>query len=72
MDLPHTAPAFDAAAAQWAAGYLHAALQLALVRELDEAAVAENLPDWPDAVTPAAAYAVDLTFRYLPDQLRLA
>ena len=72
LELPHVAPAFDAAAARWAAQYLYHTIQLALVRELDEAVVHKCLADFSGEATPEAIYAVDLTFRYLPDLLRLA
>ena len=70
--LPYTAPAFEAPAAWWAATYLYHAVQLALVRELDETVVHEQLQDFSGDSTPEVIYAVDLTFRHLPDLLRLA
>ena len=72
LELPHVAPAFDAPAALWAAEYLYRTIQLTLLRELDETVVAQCLADFPDEATPAAIYSIDLTFRYLPDLLRLA
>jgi hypothetical protein len=72
LELPHTAPAFAPEAAQWAAQYLYHTLQLALVRELDETVVHDCLRDFDGLMTPEAVYSVDLTFRYLPDLLRLA
>lgn len=71
-ELPHKAPAFDAPAALWAAAYLYQAVKLALVRELDETVVHEQLPDFSGDRTPAAIYSADLTLRHLPDLLRLA
>ncbi|MGI4737489.1 MAG: hypothetical protein ACRYG7_20170 [Janthinobacterium lividum] len=72
LHLPHTAPDFDAAAARWAAHYLYYAALLTFVRELDETVIIHYLPSFPAEMTPAASYSVDLTFRYLPDFLRLA
>jgi hypothetical protein len=72
LDLPHTAPAFEAAAALWAAQYLYHTGVLAVVRELDEAAIATHLPDFGGEATPAASYSADLSLRYLPDLLQLA
>jgi hypothetical protein len=72
LDLPHTAPAFDAPAALWAAHYLYYTAVLAVVRELNEAAIATHLPEFEGEVTPAAIYSADLTLRYLPDLLLLA
>jgi hypothetical protein len=72
LDLPHTAPAFEAAAALWAAQYLYHAAVLAVVRELDEQAIATYLPAYKGEATPAAHYSADLSLRYLPDLLQLA
>lgn len=72
LDLPHQAPDFEPAAALWAAQYLYFTVQLTLVRELDEAVMAERLPDYPHEPTPAALYSADLLLRYLPDLLGLA
>ncbi|MGI4874110.1 MAG: hypothetical protein ACRYFX_23365 [Janthinobacterium lividum] len=70
--LPGTAPAFEPEAAQWAAVFLYRTMQLAFLRDYDEAAVTGHLADWPGPVTPETSYAVDLTFRYLPALLGLA
>jgi hypothetical protein len=72
LNLPHTAPAFELAAALWAAQHLYYAAVLAVVRELDEAAIATHLPEFGGATTPAASYSADLSLRYLPDLLQLA
>lgn len=72
LALPGPAPAFDGAAALWAAAYLCHSLTLALVRELDEAVVDEQLRDFAGAVTAEVVYSVDLSFRHLPDLLGLA
>ncbi|RTQ48802.1 hypothetical protein EJV47_14445 [Hymenobacter gummosus] len=72
LHLPHQAPAFEPAAALWAAEYLYFTVQLTLVRELDAAVVAERLPDYPGELTPAALYSADLLLRYLPNLLSLA
>jgi len=72
VDLPHAAPAFEAGAAQWAAQFLYRTVQLILVRELDETAISEQLNDYPGLITSEVMYSIDLSFRYLPDLLRLA
>jgi hypothetical protein len=72
LDLPRTAPVFEAAAALWAAQYLYYAAVLAVVRELDEAAIAAHLPEFGGQASPAASYSADLSLRYLPDLLQLA
>ena len=71
-EIPHTAPAFNAPAALWSAAYLYHTVKLALVRELDETVVHEQLQDFSGDMTPEAIYSADLTFRHLPDLLRLA
>jgi len=68
----HQAPAFEPAAASWAAAALYRAMQLTFLRDYDAVAVAAHLADWPTTVTPAASYSVDLTFRYLPALLAQA
>jgi hypothetical protein len=72
LELPQVAPDFDAAAARWAAQFLYHTVQLALLRELDEAVIGQCLTDFTGEITPEAVYSADLTFRYLPDLLRLA
>ena len=71
-EMPHTAPVFNAPAALWSAAYLYDTVKLALVRELDETVVHEQLQDFSGDMTPEAIYSADLTFRHLPDLLRLA
>lgn len=70
--LAHQAPPFEPAAAQWAARCLYRTAQLAFLREYDADAVAAHLADWPGEASPAASYAVDLSFRHLPALLDLA
>lgn len=72
LELPHVAPAFDASSALWAAQFLYHTAQLALLREFDEAVIGQCLPDFAGESIPEVIYSADLTFRYLPDLLRLA
>lgn len=72
LNLPHTAPTFEAPAALWAAQCLYYTAVLAVVRELDEAAITTYLPDYEGDATAAAHYSADLSLRYLPDLLQLA
>lgn len=72
MHLPHTAPTFHPEAALWAAQVLYRAVQLTLLRDLDDTAVQANLLDFPDPINPAVVYSADLILRYLPDLLYLA
>lgn len=68
---PAPVPAFEAEAALWAARYLYRAVQLTVVRELDDTAVRVWLRQFPGPATPEAHYSVDLLLRHLPDLLRL-
>jgi hypothetical protein len=72
MELPGSAPAFDAAAAVWAAGYLYRAVQLVMLRNLGEDAVRQLLTPYPGEQSAAAMYSADLCLRYLRDVLELA
>ena len=72
LHLPHQAPPFEPAAAQWAAECLYRTAQLAFLRDYDADAVVAHLADWPGEASPAASYAVDLVFRHLPALLDLA
>jgi hypothetical protein len=70
LEYPHSAPAFDAAAALWAAKTMNMAAQLLLYRE--------NKPENLDCLFPAfdretdngAVLSADLCLRFLPDTLR--
>jgi hypothetical protein len=72
LDMPGAAPAFLPEAALWGARYFYHAVQLAVLRDLGEEVVRKYLQDYPGPRTAEAVYSVDLTFRYLPDLLRLA
>jgi hypothetical protein len=72
LNMPGTAPAFDAAAALWAANYLYRAIQLTMLRNLDEDAVRGLLTPFQGQVTSEAVYSADLSLRYLPALLDLA
>ena len=71
-ELTGTVPAFDAAAAIWAAGFLYRAVQLVMLRNLGEEAVNRLLTPYNGVVSPEAILSVDLSFRYLPNLLGLA
>lgn len=72
LEMPGAAPAFLPEAALWGARYFYHAVQLAVLRDLGEEVVRQYLQDYPGPRTPEAVYSADLTFRYLPDLLRLA
>lgn len=72
LDMPGTAPAFDAGAGLWAAQYVYRAIQLVMLRNLGTEAIAEHLASYEGEATPPVIYSVDLCFRHLPSLLSLA
>ncbi len=70
LDFPFTPPAFDSAAALWAAETVYYASQFILFRENDETKMEDYFPSFQFDVTPATILSVDLCFRFLPDMLR--
>jgi len=71
VDLPFEPPRFDQAAAIWSAQFLYRAVQFALLRELDDQSIQQELQPFPSPLTPSAVIAVDLCMRYLPDLFKL-
>jgi hypothetical protein len=72
LDMPGTAPAFDAGAGLWAAQYVYRAIQLVMLRNLGTEAIAEWLAPYEGEATPPVIYSADLCFRHLPSLLSLA
>jgi hypothetical protein len=72
LDMPHTAPAFDSAAARWGALYLYRSVQAAVLRDLDDVILTNLLADYTGPRTHAALYSADLCLRYLRDLAWLA
>lgn len=72
LEMPLTAPSFDAAPATWAAQYLYHAVQLIMIRDLDEEAIREHLKTFDGTKSSETIFSVDLVFRYLPDLFKLA
>jgi hypothetical protein len=72
QELTGDVPAFDPGAAVWAARYIYHAVQLALLRDANDATVNDCLTPFPGVVTPAAILSADLCLRYLPNLLALA
>lgn len=72
LSMPAHMPTFDKKAALWGTIFLYRAVQLTMMRDLDEAAVQEHLPNFSEGMTTEAIYSIDLTFRYLPDLFKLA
>ncbi|MBO9199332.1 MULTISPECIES: hypothetical protein [Niastella] len=55
----------------WAAIYLYRAVQLTVLRDLDEDAVTGLLTPFNGDVTPETILSVDISFRHLPNLLEL-
>lgn len=72
LEIPGTAPAFDADAALWAAGYIYRIVQLAMLREAGKQDILHWLSPYPATPTAASIYSADLCLRYLPDLLSLS
>lgn len=72
QELSGTVPAFEPAAALWAAGFLYRAVQLVVLRNLGEEAVNSLLTRYDGVISPEAILSVDLSFRYLPNLMGLA
>jgi hypothetical protein len=72
LEMPGTAPAFDEAAALWAAKYFYTSVQLTVLRDEGEAVVNEKLQAFAETITTDAIYSADLILRYLPTLLQLA
>ncbi len=72
LDMPDRPPQYLAAAALWAAQFLYRALQCTVLRNLEADVVKDLLKPYPEPPSPEAIYAVDLTFRHLPDVFKLA
>ncbi len=71
--LPHVPPALSVDAAEWAGSLLYRACQFLVYREHGEETVIDQLATpCPLSASPAVCYAVDLTFRFVPDLVRLA
>jgi len=72
LEMPGTAPAFNEAAAVWAAEYFYTAVQLTVVRDEADTVVNEKLQPFTGAITADVIYSADLILRYLPALLQLA
>jgi len=72
LEMPRTAPAFNEAAAIWAAKYFYTAVQLTVVRDEADTVVNEKLQPFTGAITADVIYSADLILRYLPALLQLA
>jgi hypothetical protein len=72
LEMPLKAPGFDEAAALWATKYFYTAVQLTVLRDVEETAIHEKLKPYEGDISAAAMYSADLVFRHLPSLLRLA
>jgi hypothetical protein len=73
QELPGDAPEFALEPALWGATMLYRASQLLVFRDAPAKLVTDSLAaPCPRPVNPATCYAVDLTFRFLPDLIKLA
>ncbi len=73
LDLPGEAPPLLPAVARWAAVSLFHACQFVAFRNAGEEMIAAALASTAPTAEPASLhYSVDLTFRFLPDLMRLA
>lgn len=73
LDLPGDAPPLAPVAARWAAVSLFHACQFVAFRDADEEMMAAALGSRvPAAEAASLHYSVDLSFRFLPDLMRLA
>ncbi|MBS0032383.1 hypothetical protein ACTJJ0_34360 [Chitinophaga sp. 22321] len=72
LEMPGTAPSFDAEAALWSAQYIYRIVQLTMGRDIGAADLSAWLAPYPFAVTAAGIYSADLCLRYLPDLLSLS
>ncbi len=71
--LPGKPPAVNPLAAEWALTSLYRACQFLVYRELPEEMLRSDLGRrCPAAAAPDVCYSVDLSFRFLPDILRMA
>src|SRR5262245_6245979 len=72
LEMPGTPPAFDSAAARWAALRFFRACQFAVFRDVPAEAVAEALSGAGPKPSPSAHYSGELVRRLLPDLVRFA
>ena len=72
-DFPGEAPLFSLTAARWAADSFREACAFLIHRDAGQEQLEQTLRrPCPDMASPSVCYSVDLTFRYLPDLVRMA
>jgi hypothetical protein len=71
LEMPGAAPGFSKEAALWAATRFYMAVQMAVLREIDEEAISQQLKPYEEKITVEAIYSADLVLRYLPTLFEL-
>jgi len=69
LDYPYVVPAFDEAAALWAAQTIYMAAQLILYRQDEPEELEKLLPLYKGAQTESAILSADLCLRFLPNMI---
>ena len=72
FEMPYAAPGFSEEAAIWGAEYLYKAVQLIVLRDVEEEMFNNELKSFTGQLTPAVIYSADLMLRYLPQLFELA
>lgn len=72
LEMPYTAPEFSEVAALWGAEYLYKAVQLIVLRDVEEEMINNEFKPFTGQLTPSVMYSVDLMLRYLPQLFELA
>lgn len=72
LEMPLAAPEFNSKAALWSAQLIFHIIQLILIRDAGEEAIAQYLMDYEGEQSPEAVYSADLLLRAFPDLFRLS
>ncbi len=72
LGYPGQVPAYDGAAAVWAAKTVYIAAQLLLYRKDKEADIPAMLPAYEGTITQGSILSADICLRFLPDVLQMA
>ena len=72
LEMPYTAPGFSEGAAVWGAEYLYKAVQLIVLRDVEEEMINDELKPFTGQLSPGVIYSADLMMRYLPQLFELA
>ena len=72
LEMPYTAPGFSEEAAIWGAEYLYKAVQLIVLRDVEEEMINDELKPFSGQLSPGVIYSADLMLRYLPQLFELA